>query len=376
MKFFGKKLLLLGLALCMTVQISGCASSGNGTDESSEIRTEQTTENKTGLVTENTTEQATESVSHEENETKSEEPEIMSVTAWSEPDLSDFREIFYPGFELETAVIDGKSYRKFVADNGWYVIDKSKNWQEKDCIIEIGREGQSKEYPICDTIGGIGIETSLRIVYGEYGGGEISAAPRIFWSDVTGDGQEDICIRIDGFDFENWLQGKTAICNLYVYDCANDNFITVAGDSLYETFKNEITISDTAVSADGDLSLSVTESGEKRDFILEGAVSDDYVLDGCGLDEYAQYIMVRDGKISIGYWIRIFTIPESNWDGVTGGIHDGPLVYKTLEYNAEKRCFEPTGKAQMELIDSFKYADTVDFRSAYWEKYIKEHKEQ
>ena len=170
--------------------------------------------------------------------------------------------------------------------------------------------------------------------------------------------------------------GKTATCNLYIYDCANDNFITVAGDSLHERFENEITVSDIAVSADGDLSLSVAESGEKRDFILETTVSEDRVLEGCWLDKDAQYIMVRDGKISMGYWIRIITRPESGWNGMDGSIIDGPLVYKTLEYDAEKGCFEPTGKAQFELIDSFKYADTEDFRSIYWENYIKEHREQ
>lgn len=379
MKFFRKKSVLPGLALCMAVLISGCASSGNvGSNESSEIKKEAVTENTTEQTTENITEkvtdQLTENVTHEQKETKPEDPEIMSITSWSEPDLSDFREIFYPGFELETVVIDGKSYRKFVADNGWYVIDKSKKGWEKDYIIEIGREGQSKEYPICDTVGGLGLETSLRIAYFEEG--EASVAPRLFWSDVTGDGQEDICIRIDYFDFENWLQGKIARCNLYIYDCANDNFITVAGDSLYERFENEITISDVAVNEEGDLSLSITESGEKRDFILEDRVAEDRVVNSCGLDKYAQYIMVRDGKISMGYWIRIITVPESNWNGVDGGIQDGPVVYKTLEYNAESGAFEPTGKAQTELIDSYKYADTEDFRSIYWENYIKEHKEQ
>lgn len=375
MKFFEKKSVLSVLALCMAAQISGCASSGNGSaDESSEIKTELMTENATEQatenITENTTENITEGVTHEEKETKPEEPEIISVTAWSVPDLSDFREVFYPGFELETAVIDGKSYRKFVADNGWYVIDKGKKTWKDDGIIEIGKDGQSKEYSICDEIGGIGL--GWHMAYSR--NGEISVAPRLFWMDVTGDGQEDICIRTDYFDFENWLQGKTARCDLYIYDCANDNFITIAGDSLHETFENEITISDTVVSADGDLLLSVTESGEKRDFILEGKVSDDYVLGGCWLDEYAQYIMVRDGKISMGYWIRITVISES-WIG-DGSIIDGPLIYKTLEYNAEKGCFEPTGKAQMELIDSFKYADTEDFRSIYWENYINEHREE
>lgn len=373
MKFF-KKSALSVLVLCMAAQISGCASSGNGiADENSGTKEELVTENTTEQTTETVTENRTEGVAHEEKETKPEEPEIVTVTAWSEPDLSDFREVFYPGFELETAVIDGKSYRKFVADNGWYVIDKDKKDWEDDCIIEIGKEGQSKEYPICDPIGGLGLVAHIPLAY--FGQGESSVAPRIFWSDVTGDGQEDLCIRIDYFDFENWLMGKTAACNLYIYDCANDNFITVAGDSLHETFKNEITISDVVVSADGDLSLSVTESGEKRDFMLEDAVSDDRVVGGCWLDEDAQYLMVRDGKISMGYWIRITTIPESNWNGMDGGIQDGPLIYKTLEYNAEKGCFEPTGKAQMELISSFKYADAENFESM-WKAYIKEHKEQ
>ncbi|MBD5158009.1 MAG: hypothetical protein HDT13_10300 [Butyrivibrio sp.] len=373
MKCFWRKSVLSVLVLCIAAQISGCASSGNGSaDEGSEIKTEIITENVAEQATENPTENITEGVTHEEKETKPEEPDIMSVTSWSEPDLSDFREVFYPGFELETAVIDGKSYRKFVADNGWYVIEKSKNGWEKDYIIEIGREGQGKEYPICDTIGGISF--GWHIAYSK--NGETSVAPRIFWSDVTGDGQEDICIRVDYFDFENWLMGKTATCNLYIYDCANDNFITVAGDSLHERFENEITVSDIAVSADGDLSLSAAESGEKRDFILETTVSEDRVLEGCWLDKDAQYIMVRDGKISMGYWIRIITRPESGWNGMDGSIIDGPLVYKTLEYDAEKGCFEPMGKAQMELIDSFKYADTEDFRSIYWENYIKEHREQ
>lgn len=372
MKFFWKKSVLLWFALSMAVLISGCASPSNGSvDESKGTGAEQTTESATEKITEQVTEKLMESVTHEQKETKPEEPEIMSVTSWSEPDLSDFREVFYPGFELETAVIDGKSYRKFVADNGWYVMEKSKKNLNKDYTIEIGKEGKNKEYLICDTIGGINL--GWHIAYSA--NGETSVAPRLFWSDVTGDGQEDICIRIDYFDFENWLAGKTARCNLYVYDCANDNFITIAGDSLHEQFKNEIAISDTVASEDGDLSLSVTESGEKRDFILENKISDDRVVDGCWLDKDAQYVMVRDGKISVGYWIRITTRPESGWNGVDGSITDGPLVYKTLEYNAEKGSFEPTGKAQMELIDSFKYADTEDFKSVYWENYIKEHRE-
>lgn len=375
MRNFRKKSVLLWLALSMAVLISGCASPNNGSvDESKGTGAEQTTESATEKITEHVTEKLTESVTHEPKETKPEGPEIMSITSWSEPDISDFGEVFYPGFELETAVIDGKSYRKFVADNGWYIIDKSKKFWEEDCIIEIGKDGKGKEYPIGDTIGGISLDILRRDAYSVHGG-QTSVAPRLFWSDVTGDGQEDICIRIDYFDFENWLMGKTARCNLYVYDCANDNFITVAGDSLHEQFKNEIAISDTVASEDGDLSLSVTESGEKRDFILENKISDDRVVDGCWLDKDAQYVMVRDGKISVGYWIRITTRPESGWNGVDGSITDGPLVYKTLEYNAEKGCFEPTGKAQMELIDSFKYADTEDFKSVYWENYIKEHRE-
>lgn len=99
------------------------------------------------------------------------------------------------------------------------------------------------------------------------------------------------------------------------------------------------------------------------------------LLTAVWLDKDAQYVMVREGKISAGYWIRITTRPESGRNGVDGSITDGPLVYKTLEYNAEKGFFEPTGKAQMELIDSFKYADTEDFKSVYWENYIKEHRE-
>ena len=101
MKFFGKKSVLSVFALCMAVLISGCATSGNGSaDESSEIKTEIITENVAEQATENPTENITEGVTHEEKETKPEEPDIMSVTSWSEPDLSDFREVFYPGFEL------------------------------------------------------------------------------------------------------------------------------------------------------------------------------------------------------------------------------------------------------------------------------------
>lgn len=377
MRNFRKKSALLGVALCIAIQISGCALSGNGSaDEISEIKTELVTENTTEQATEKITEQVTEKltegITNEQKETKPEEPEIMSVTSWSEPDLSDFREVFYPGFELETAVIDGKSYRKFVADNGWYVIDKSKEFWEKDCIIEIGRDGQSKEYTIRNTIGGISFDVLRRDAYSERGS-QTAIAPRLFWSDVTGDGHEDICIRIDS---AIWEQGYDTSCNLYIYDCVNDNFITLSGNSLYETFKNEITISDAVITADGNVSFSVNESGERQDFTVEvGGDIADRVLSSCALSSYKQYLMVRDGKVSIGNWVDIFLEHESG-DITRGRRTEGPLVYKALEYNAEKGSFEPTGKAQMELIDSFKYADTEDFKSIYWENYIKEHREQ
>lgn len=377
MKFFWKKSSLLGLLLCMAVLISGCASSRNvGSNESSEIKkkavTENTTEQATENITENVTEELTESVTREQKETKPEDPEIMSVTSWSEPDLSDFREIFYPGFELETVVIDGKSYRKFVADNGWYVIDKSKKFWEKDCIIEIGKDGKSKEYPICDAIGGIIFDVLRRDAYSVHGG-QTAVAPRLFWSDVTGDGQEDICIRIDS---TTWEKGRDTTCNLYIYDCVNDNFITLAGNSLYEGLKNEVTISGAVITADGDVSFSVTESGEKQDFTVEvGGDIKNRVLSSCSLSSYKQYLMVQDGKIIIGNWIDIFLEHESG-DIMLGMRAEGPLVYKTLEYNAESGTFEPAGKVQLELIDTYRYADTEDFRSIYWENYIKEHKEQ
>ena len=373
MKFFWKKTVLPVFALCMAVLISGCASSGNGSaDESSGIKTEQMTENVAEQATENPTENITEGVTHEEKETKPEEPDIMSVTSWSEPDSSDFREVFYPGFELETAVIDGKSYRKFVADNGWYVIDKDKKFGEKDCIIEIGRERESKEYPIGDAIGGISLDVLRHDAYSVHGG-QTAVAPRLFLSDVTGDGQEDICIRIDN---TIWEKGYDTSCDLYIYDCANDNFIFLSGDSLREALENEITISDAVITEDGDVSFSVTESGEKRNFTVEaGAWITDRVLGGCSVSSYKQYVMVRDGKISVGNWISIFIEPESG-DIMSGVSLDGPVVYKTMEYNAEKGCFEPTGKAQFELIDTFEYADTEDFKRIYWENYIKEHQEQ
>lgn len=377
MNFFRKKLSFLGLLLCVAVLISGCASSGNGSaNESGEIKTdiitENTTEQATENLTENLTEQITESVTHEQKETKPEAPEIMSVTSWSEPDLSDFREVLYPGFELETAVIDGKSYRKFVADNGWYVIDKSKKFWEKDCIIEIGKEGKSKEYPIGNAIGGISLDVLRHDAYSERGG-QTAVAPRLFWSDVTGDGHDDICIRIDS---ATWGQGYDTTCNLYIYDCVNDNFITLSGNSLYETLKNEITISDAVITADGDVSFSVNESGEKQDFTVEvGGDIEDRVLSSCALSSYKQYLIVQDGKISIGNWIDIFLDHESG-DITRGRRAEGPLVYKTLEYNAESGTFEPAGKVQLDLIDTYRYADTEDFRSTYWENYIKEHKEQ
>lgn len=377
MKFFWKKSLLLGLLLCIAVLISGCVSSGNGSvNESGEIKTdiitENTTEQETENITEKVTEQMTESVTHEQKETKPEAPEIMSVTSWSEPDLSDFREIFYPGFELETVVIDGKSYRKFVADNGWYVIDKSKKFWEKDCIIEIGKEGKSKEYPIGNAIGGISLDVLRHDAYSERGG-QTAVAPRLFWSDVTGDGQEDICIRIDS---TTWEKGRDTTCNLYIYDCANDNFIILDGDSMHETLENEIMIIDAAITADGDVSFSVTESGEKQDFTVEvGGDIKNMVLSSCSLSSYKQYLMLQDGKISIGNWIDIFLDHESG-DIMLGRRAEGPLVYKTLEYNAESGTFEPAGKVQLDLIDTYRYADTEDFRSTYWENYIKEHKEQ
>ncbi|MCM1307349.1 MAG: hypothetical protein NC223_01985 [Butyrivibrio sp.] len=375
MKLITKKTAFLGLTLCMAVQIAGCASSGTGnggSDESKGTAAEQTEISTTESVTEQTTANAAEAAALNEKETKPEEPGIMSVTAWSRPDLSDFREIFYPGFELETEVIDGKSYRKFVADNGWYVIDKGKKSGEDDCIIEIGRAGQSGEYPICDTIGGVIFDVLRRDAYSVYGN-KTSIAPRLFWSDVTGDGQEDICIRLDSIIWEN---GNSIFCCLYVYDCANDNFITIAGDSFCEALKNEITVSDAEITADGNISLSVTESEEKRDFTVEVEFGiTDRALGGCSLSPYKQYIVVRDGKISVGNWINVFIEPRSN-DVASGVSLDGPLVYKTLEFNAETDCFDFTGETQMELVDTYRYADTVDFKSEYWENYIKEHKEQ
>ncbi len=229
---------------------------------------------------------------------------------WTDED-KEYKDVLYPGFELSTVVIDGVSYRTLTADNGCVITDNGnvflspyKNDYSGVYTFTLKYSGTS--YPYTEI---------MRTPIGGYTSGNFaSRVPRVSMTDVTGDGAEDIVIRVEDYDKDD---GSTK-CDIFVYDCKKETSVRIPVDEIKHMLSDKFVSDKMTVEGKTARTFVKTPDGKtKIDFEYEmpenaEALSDITVI------PYSDYILVGDSTIYCGVWLGSYIDYEEGYYPVTG----------------------------------------------------------
>lgn len=260
---------------------------------------------------------------------------------WTDEDR-EHKDLLYPGFELGTVEINGVSYRTLTAENGCVITDNGYTF------LSPYKNDYSAVYTFTLTYNGISHTEIVRAPIGGYTSGNFASwVPRVFMTDVTGDGVSDIVVRTENYDKDD---GSTR-CDIFVYDCRKE---TAAGipvaDIKYMLSGKYIPDKVTVENGVAHTSVKTSDGKSEVDFEYEmsenvNAISDITVI------AYSDYLLVRNGVIYCGVWLGSYIDYAEGYYPMTGNYTAyAAALYVPLVYNADSLSFVAGDEEDIVLV--------------------------
>lgn len=260
---------------------------------------------------------------------------------WTDQDQEQ-KDLLYPGFELDTVEINGVSYRTLTADNGCVITDNG------HIFLSPYKNDYSGVYAFTLTYNGISDTKIVRTPIGGYTSGNFASwVPRVFMTDVTGDGVSDVVIRTESYDKDD----DSTRADLFVYDCQKETFARIPVADIKYMLSDKY-VSDKVTVENGVAHTVVRTSDGKTEVDFEYVMSEDVnTISDITVISYSDYLLVRDGVIYCGVWLGAYLDYVDGYYPMTGNYTVyAAALYVPLVYDADSFSFVAGAEEDIVLV--------------------------